>query len=99
MFHVPINAPTASRMKIALIALLTPPIAASATAADRYPSRNAISEAKAAASSSPTCSGPSVALTPKSAIVSAIRPIRTTTGSTASNRVGARVTSPSAATR
>jgi hypothetical protein len=35
MFHVPINAPTASRMKIALIALVTPPIAASATAAER----------------------------------------------------------------
>ena len=34
MFHVPISAPTASRMKIALIAVVTPPIAASATAAD-----------------------------------------------------------------
>ena len=30
-FHVPISAPTASRMKIALIAELTPPTAASRT--------------------------------------------------------------------
>jgi len=44
-------------MKIALIALLTPPIAASATAADRYPSRNAISEANAAASSNAATRG------------------------------------------
>ncbi len=34
MFHVPISAPTASRMKIALIAVVTPPIAASAIAAE-----------------------------------------------------------------
>jgi hypothetical protein len=33
MFQVPISAPTASRMKIALIAVVSPPIAASATAA------------------------------------------------------------------
>ena len=33
MFHVPIRAPTASRMKIAPIAVLTPPTAASATEA------------------------------------------------------------------
>jgi len=34
MFQVPISAPTASRMKIALIAVVTPPIAASAIAAE-----------------------------------------------------------------
>jgi hypothetical protein len=34
MFHVPISAPTASRMKTALIAVVTPPIAASAIAAE-----------------------------------------------------------------
>jgi hypothetical protein len=34
MFQVPINAPTASKMKIALIAVVTPPIAASAIAAE-----------------------------------------------------------------
>jgi hypothetical protein len=33
MFHVPIRAPTASRMKIAPIAVVTPPTAASATEA------------------------------------------------------------------
>jgi hypothetical protein len=33
MFHVPIRAPTARRMKIAPIAEDTPPMAASATAA------------------------------------------------------------------
>jgi hypothetical protein len=33
MFHVPISAPTASRVKIAPIAVDTPPIAASAIAA------------------------------------------------------------------
>jgi hypothetical protein len=34
MFQVPISAPTASRMKIALIAVVTPPMAASAMAAE-----------------------------------------------------------------
>jgi hypothetical protein len=33
MFHVPISAPTARRMKIAPIAVVTPPTAASAIAA------------------------------------------------------------------
>jgi hypothetical protein len=33
MFHVPISAPTDSRMKIAPTAVVTPPIAASASAA------------------------------------------------------------------
>ena len=88
MFQVPISAPTASRMKIAPIAVVTPPIAASAIAADVKPFFSATRLANAAARSSATCRGPSVALTPKSAIVSAISPIRTTTGAIASSRLG-----------
>ena len=88
MFQVPIRAPTASRMKIAPIAVETPPTAASAIAAAVYPFLNAIRLANAALKSSATCKGPSVALTPKSQIVTAMSAIRTTTGSTASSRVG-----------
>src|SRR5215831_11752708 len=80
--------PTARRMKIAPTAEVTPPTAASATAATVKPFLNAIRLAKAALRRSATCNGPSVALMPKSQIVSAIRRIKTTTGSTASSRLG-----------
>jgi hypothetical protein len=49
---------------------------------------SAIRLAKAALSNNATCSGPSVALIPKRAIVSAINPMSTTTGRTASSRLG-----------
>jgi hypothetical protein len=88
MFHVPINAPTASRMKTAPIAEVTPPTAASAIAATVYPFLNAIRLANAALRKRATWSGPSVAPTPKSQIDVAISPIRTTIGRSASSRLG-----------
>src|SRR3569833_3156821 len=90
MFQVPIRPPTASRMKIAPTAEVTPPTAASATAATVYPFLKAINAANAALRNSATCSGPSVAATPNIEMVSASRPIRTKTGSRASSSVGAR---------
>src|SRR3954451_259217 len=90
MFQVPISAPTASRMKMAPTAEVTPPTAASATPATVKPFLKAIRLANAALSSSATCSGPSVAPMPKSTIVVASSEIRTTMGSSASSSVGAR---------
>src|SRR3954470_3741444 len=90
MFQVPIRAPTANRMKTAPMAAVTPPTAASATAATVCPFLKAMRLAKAALSSSATWSGPSVALTPNSEMVSASRPISTTIGSSASRRLGSR---------
>src|SRR6478609_4138096 len=90
MFQVPIRAPTANRMNTALIATDTPPTAASATERTVKPFLKAIRLANAALSSNATWSGPSVALTPNRAIVSASSPISTTIGRSASRRVGAR---------
>ena len=90
MFQVPISAPTASRMKIAPMADVTPPTAASATPATVYPFLNAIRLANAALRSSATWSGPLVASIPNRAMVSASSPISTTIGSTASSMLGAR---------
>jgi hypothetical protein len=49
---------------------------------------NAIRLANEALNRSATCSGPSVALTPKSQIVTAISAISTTTGASASSKLG-----------
>src|SRR5438093_5217431 len=87
MFHVPISAPTASRMKIAPTAVVTPPTAASATEATVYPFLNAIKLAKAALRNRAICNGPSVAPTPKMAMVVAMSAIRTAIGRTASSSV------------
>ena len=88
MFQVPISAPTASRMKIAPIADVTPPTAASATAATEWRFLNAIRLANAALSISATWSGPLVASMPKRMIVTASSPIRTTIGRIASSMLG-----------
>ena len=88
MFHVPIRAPTASRMKTAPIADVTPPTAASAIAATVYPFLNAIRLANAALTNRATCNGPSVAATPNSQIDVAINTISTTIGRSASSRLG-----------
>ena len=69
MFHVPISAPTARRMKIAPIAEVTPPMAASRSLAAVYPFLNATSPATIALVSSATCSGPFAASMPNSTIV------------------------------
>ena len=90
MFQVPISAPTERRMKIALTAVVTPPTAASAIVADVKPFLRAMRLANAALTISATCSGPSVAPTPKVTIVSAMSRIITTTGSSASSRLGGR---------
>ena len=90
MFQVPIRAPTASRMKMALIADETPSTMASATSSTLYPFLKAMRLAKAALSSSATCKGPSVAPTPNRAMVRAISPMRTTMGRSASSSVGGR---------
>src|SRR3954467_11107528 len=90
MFQVPIRAPTASRMKTAPMAAVTPPTAASATAATVCPFLKATRLAKAALRSNATWSGPSVALTPNSEMVSASRPISTPLGSSASTMLGSR---------
>src|SRR4051794_37942565 len=90
MFQVPIRDPTASRMKTAPIAFATPPIAALETAATVWPFLKAMSAANAPLRRSATWSGPSVALTPNSQIVSAINAISTTTGATASTSDGGR---------
>src|SRR4029079_13801360 len=90
MFQVPMSAPTARRMKIAPIADVTPPTAASATPATEYPFLNAIKLANAALRSSATWSGPLVASIPNRAMVSARSAISTTIGMRASSIVGAR---------
>jgi hypothetical protein len=90
MFQVPISAPTASRMKMALIADETPSTMASATCSTLYPFLKAIRLAKAALRSRATCKGPSVAATPNRAMVRAIRPMSTTMGSSASSSDGGR---------
>src|SRR5918994_2438693 len=92
MFQVPISAPTARRMKIAPIADETPPTAASRSVAAVYPFLSATSAAKAALVSSATWSGPSAASRPKSAMVSVSSPTSTTTGASASRKLGARGT-------
>jgi hypothetical protein len=88
MFQVPISAPTASRMKIAPTAEVTPPTAASATAATECAFLNAIRLAKAALSIRATCSGPFVASIPKKMIVRASSAISTTIGRMESSMLG-----------
>src|SRR4051794_29656022 len=90
MFQVPISAPIASSMKIGAMAVVTPPIAASATAAIWKPFFNAIKAAKAALNSRATCNGPFMASAPNRMMVVASSVTKTTTGSTASSIVGGR---------
>ena len=90
MFQVPMSPPTASRMKIAPTAEVTPPMAASATAATVNRFLNAMRLANAALRNSATCSGPLVASAPNRAIVVLTSPMRTTIGRTASSMVGPR---------
>ncbi len=90
MFHVPISAPTASRMKIAPIAEVTPPMAASRSAAAVWPFLNATSPATIALVSNATCSGPLAASIPNSTIVSVSSAISTSTGMSASRNDGGR---------
>ena len=90
MFQVPIRAPTASRMKTALIAEVMPPTAASRTLAVEWPFLNATRAATTALVKSATWSGPPVASVPNRAMVSAMRKISATTGMSASSRLGSR---------
>ena len=91
----PISAPTASRMNTAPSAEQTPPMAASRTRARRVPVLERDERRRRAALvSRATCSGPPVASVPKRAMVSAMRPIRATTGISASSSDGARIAAP-----
>jgi len=92
MFQVPMSPPTASRMKIAPTAEVTPPTAATATATAATVNRflKAMRLANAALRNSATCSGPLVASAPNRAIVVLTSPMRTTIGRTASSMVGPR---------
>ena len=90
MFHVPIRAPTASRMKIAPIADETPPIMASRSATEVCPFFIAIRPANTALAKRATCSGPRVASVPKRTIVSVKSPISTMTGAIESANDGSR---------
>src|SRR5436190_10312589 len=77
-------------MNTAPRAVVTPPMAASRTAATVWPFLNATRPAKTAAVINAICRGPSVELVPNSTIVRTMSTIRTTTGATASSRVGRR---------
>src|SRR5204863_1745300 len=66
------------------------PMAASRTEATVWPFLKATRPAKTAAAINAICRGPSVELVPNSTIVRAMSTIRTTTGATASSRVGRR---------
>ena len=63
-FQTPIRAPTANRMKIALVTEATAPLPASWTAPNEWPFFIAISAASAQHSSSATWIGPSSASSP-----------------------------------
>src|SRR5215472_17196092 len=77
-------------MKIAPIAELTPPTAASWIAEIGYPFLSATSAANVALINRATCNGPSAAPVPNSAIVSASNTTKTTTGASASASDGSR---------
>ena len=90
MFQAPMRAPTASRMKTALMAEVMPPTAASRTLAVEWPFLNATSAATTALVKSATWSGPPVASVPNRAMVSAMRKMSAMTGISASSRLGSR---------
>ncbi len=90
MFQAPMSAPTASRMKTALMAEVMPPTAASRILAVLWPFLNATRAATMALVKSATWSGPPVASVPNRAMVRAMRKISATTGMSASSRLGSR---------
>ena len=86
--QVPISAPTASRMKIAVRPVETLAIPASRRSATEWPRRQATKEATIAQKTSAIWFGPAAAASPKSTKDNPSRPTSVATGTRAATRPG-----------